>query len=294
MSASIRIAGDHLAAEINPLGAELVRLQDEQGRDLMWDGNPAIWNGRAPLLFPIVGGLAGGTIRVGDADYPLPRHGFARRMDFTPAEQGTDTALFRLEADAATRMVYPFDFRLDMRFTIAGTTLLCEATLHNPGDAPLPASFGYHPAFLWPLPWGGDRADHRLRFDHAEPASVRRVDADGLLRAESEQTPVTGTDLPLRDALFADDALIFDRITSRKVRYGVAGGRQLEVRFPDMPLLGIWTKPGAGYLCIEPWQGIADPAGYAGQFRDKPGVVEVAAGSAGRFTMEIDIGADNI
>ena len=46
-----------------------------------------------------------------------------------------------------------------------------------------------------------------------------------------------------------------------------------------MPMLGIWTKPGAAFVCIEPWHGIADPAGFAGDIRDKPGIVEIAPGT---------------
>ena len=46
-----RLRNDHLQAEVSPLGAELVVLRDAQGRDLLWDGDPAFWKGRAPLLF---------------------------------------------------------------------------------------------------------------------------------------------------------------------------------------------------------------------------------------------------
>jgi galactose mutarotase-like enzyme len=292
MNEIVRIEKGSLAAEINPLGAELVRLQDEQGRELMWSGDPAVWNGHAPLLFPIVGELAGGTMRVDGVNYTLPRHGFVRRRLFTVAEQSAASVTFRLEADAESRAVYPFDFRLDMRFAIEGTALVCEATVRNPGTAPLPASFGYHPAFCWPLPWGGARAEHRIRFERDEPAPIRRIDDKGLVRPESLPTPVDGADLVLHDSLFEDDAIIFDRIESRSVSYGTPNGRQLRVRFSDMPLLGIWTKPGAGYVCIEPWQGLADPVGFTGEFRTKPHLIEVAPGAARSFTMAIDISAD--
>jgi galactose mutarotase-like enzyme len=292
MNETVRIENGSLAAEINPLGAELVRLQDEQGRDLMWSGDPSVWNGHAPLLFPIVGALSGGVMRIDGREYALPRHGFARRRPFTLVEQSPGGVTFRLESDAESRLVYPFDFRLDMHFSVDHSTLTCAASLHNPGEAPLPACFGYHPAFLWPLPWDGQRGAHRIVFEHDEPAPTRRIDGDGLVRPEPEPTPVDGDNLTLRDALFADDALIFDQLRSRVVRYGVPDGRQLRVRFPDMPMLGIWTKPGAGYVCIEPWQGLADPAGFDGPFHAKPGVVEVAPGGTRAFTMHIDIGRE--
>jgi galactose mutarotase-like enzyme len=291
MNDRVRIENGVLAAEIDPLGAELVRLQDEAGRDLMWDGNPAIWNGHAPILFPVVGAVSGGVIRVDGREYPLARHGFARRRPFALVDQSATEVTFRLVSDAESRSIYPFDFRLDLHFQLEGSALTCAAQLHNPGDAPLPASLGYHPAFLWPLPWGGTRAEHRIVFEQPEPAAIRRIDADGLILATTEPTPLEGSNLTLRDSLFETDALIFDEIESRRVHYGVPGGRQLEVRFDDMPMLGIWTKPGAGYVCIEPWQGMADPAGYDGEFRTKPGVITVAPGAAHQFTMRIDIAA---
>jgi galactose mutarotase-like enzyme len=288
----VRIANDALSAEINPFGAELHSLRDADGRDLLWDGEPAIWNGRAPILFPIVGAVAGGVIRVDGREYPMAKHGFARRKTWQIVGQTADTATFRLVPDDETRAAYPFDFRLDLRFAIQGTSLSMTATLSNPGDIVLPASFGFHPALRWPLPGGAARDTHHLVFAEAEPAPIRRIDKDGLLRPAPEPSPVEGRDLIVRDALFEDDAMIFDTLASRSLRFGAPGGMVLDVAFPDMPLLGIWTKPGAPYLCIEPWQGVADPEGFSGEFRDKPGVIAVPAGEDYIFAMRIDIGAE--
>jgi galactose mutarotase-like enzyme len=221
----------------------------------------------------------------------MAKHGFARHHPFVIAERADDAVTFRLEADAGTRESYPFEFRLDIRFAIEGSALAIDALLHNPNDRPLPASLGFHPALRWPLPYGGDRALHRVRFETDEPAPIRRIGADQLVRPEPEPTPVVGDLLDVADGLFEDDALIFDRLNSRHVTFGAPGTRSLRVSFPVMPLLGIWTKPGAGFLCIEPWQGIADPEGFTGEFRDKPGVVEVAPGDARRFGVRIDVDA---
>ena len=288
----IRIAAAGISAEINPVGAELHRLQDGDGRDLLWDGDPAFWTGRAPILFPVIGVVKGAAIRVDGCEYPMHKHGFARHRHFAVAGQSADAATFRLEADDETRASYPFEFRLDIRFSVADAALSVDADLTNLGDAPLPASFGFHPALRWPLPYGGARADHRVRFAADEPAPIRRIDSKGLLRPRPEPTPVEGRTLRVRDDLFEDDAVIFDQLASRRVTYGAPGAPTLEVAFPDMPLLGIWTKPGAPFLCIEPWQGIADPEGFAGEFRDKPGVIEVPARATRRFGLRIEIGGE--
>jgi galactose mutarotase-like enzyme len=292
MTDTIRIATDAMSAEFSTLGAEMRVLRDEAGRDLLSDGPPEYWTGRAPLLFPIVGAVNRDTIHIDGAPYPIAKHGFARRSEFAVVDHQSDSVTFRLEADTATRPHYPFDFRLDIRFAIDGPTLRSEAVLTNPGDVALPASFGFHPAFRWPLPWGGDRADHRLVFAEAEPAPIRRIDTKtGLVLPDPRPTPVEGDMLAPRDDLFVEDALIFDRLYSRKLRFGVPGKRGLEVDFADMPLLGVWTKPGAPFLCIEPWQGLADPVGYDGDFRTKPYVVEVAPGAERRFAMAITLSA---
>lgn len=290
MTDTIRIATGALSAEFSPLGAELRVLRDEAGRHLLSDGPPEYWTGRAPFLFPIVGAVKDDRIHIDGQSYEMAKHGFARKSLFALIDQQPDRATFRLEADAATRARYPFDFRLDVTHRIAGATLHTEAVLTNPGAVPLPASFGFHPAFRWPLPWGGARPDHKLVFAEAEPAPIRRIDTvSGLVFPEPRPTPVEGDILTVRDDLFVDDALIFDQLRSRSVRFGVPGGRMLRVDFPEMPLLGVWTRPGAPFLCIEPWQGLADPVGYEGDFRDKPHVIEVAPGAERRFAIAITI-----
>ena len=93
-------------------------------------------------------------------------------------------------------------------------------------------------------------------------------------------TPVVQRRLALQDALFQNDAVIFDDLRSRSVTYGAADGPRIRLSFPDAPYLGIWSKPQANFICIEPWHGVADPQGYAGNFSDKPGVFMVAPGAS--------------
>jgi galactose mutarotase-like enzyme len=290
MTDRVRIASPSLAATIAPLGAELWSLTDSEGRELMTDADPAYWSGHAPLLFPIVGRLRGDAYRLDGRSYPLSQHGFARRRDFALVEQDAAAVLFRLEADAETRAVYPFAFRLDMRFAIDGPTLAMTATVANRGDAPMPFSFGYHPAFAWPLPFGSAKADHRILFDAAEPAPIRRIGGEpGLIAPDPRPTPVAGRVLRPTPDMFADDAIIWDRLASRALRWGADTGPQLHIAFPDTPWLGLWQKPGAHYLCIEPWAGMADPAGFTGEIWDKPGIITLPPGEERRFRMNVTL-----
>lgn len=290
MTGLLAIASGDLTARINPLGAELWSLTDAQGREYMTDADPAFWTGHAPVLFPIVGALNRGQYRLGDAHYELPKHGFARTSTFECTEHGAAQVRFRLSDSAATCAVYPFAFALEMAFRLDGATLGITATVGNPGDQPLPFSFGFHPAFAWPLPGGADKAAHRIVFAEAEPQPIRRIDGpSGLLLPEAFETPVQSRTLRPEASLFEADALIWDELHSRRLSFGAPDGAGLDIAFPDTPMLGIWQKAGGRYLCIEPWQGIADPAGYDGDLRDKPGVVVLPPGEARRFRMDVAV-----
>ena len=275
--------------EVNPLGAQLSILRDRNGLDWLWDGDPSIWAGRAPILFPTVGEVAGGSYRLGAKSYRLGRHGFARGKLFEVVTAAATHATFRLKADAATLDVYPFQFELDVRFEVSGPKLSVSASVRNLGSANMPASVGFHPAFRWPLPFGRARTAHCIEFEHEEPAPIRRLNSVGLLAPAPHPTPVVGKRLMLEDSLFQTDVVIFDEFRSRKLTYGAQDGPHLEVAYPDATYLGIWTKPGAPFVCIEPWRGIADPEGFAGDFTTKPGVFSVAPGGTESITMTVTL-----
>jgi galactose mutarotase-like enzyme len=283
------LSSDELSADVDSQGAQLSRLRDREGRDLMWDGDPTVWTGRAPLLFPIVGVLVGGTYRLDGDVYALSRHGFARGRRFDLIDATPATAAFKLKADAASLKIYPYHFEFDDQFAIEGPTLSITTWVRNAGEAAMPASFGYHPGFRWPLPFGRSRASHFIEFANDEPAPIRRLNADGLLMPQPQPTPISNRRLALSDALFQDDVIIFDEIRSPYVIYGAAAGPRLRISYPDTPYLGIWTKPGANFICIEPWHGIADPEGFSGDLRAKPGIFMVAPGSAMPIRMGITL-----
>jgi len=291
MTDLIKITSGDLTARINPLGAELWSLTDARGREYMTDADPAFWTGHAPLLFPIVGALDGGHYRLCGSAHELAKHGFARHSRFECIARDASHAAFRLTGREATHLAYPFAFALDMVFRLEGRTLRMAATVTNRDAAgDMPFSFGFHPAFAWPLPGGAAKEDHRIVFAQAEPRPIRRIDpASGLLLAEAQSTPVVGCTFTPDASLFEADALIWDSLNSRSLTFGAQGGASLAIDFPDTPMLGVWQKPGASYLCIEPWQGIADPVGFVGDFRDKPGVVLLPAGEARSFRMDVTV-----
>ena len=286
----ISIRSSDLTAVISPLGAELQSLTDRAGQEYLHDG-ASFWSSRAPLLFPIVGALKDDRHVVGGAAYELPKHGFARRSTFLVIEAEAERAVFRLEDSEASRAQYPFSFRLDVAFTLAGAVLTMTATVTNRDSQPIPVAFGFHPAFRWPLPGAGAKSDQVIDFAMNEPSPIVRLDADGLVARELA-SPVVGNRLVLSDDLFDDDALLFLTLQSRSLRFGPAAGGSpsLKVKFPDMPHLGIWTKPGgAPFLCIEPWSGHASPADFAGPLTEKPGSVNLMPGETRVFAISVEL-----
>ncbi len=270
-------------------GAELCRLASGAGVELLWDGDPAVWGRQAPILFPVVGALKGGRLVHQGCSYPMPRHGFARDLEFRMVRLTGHSCTLRLSDDAATRAMYPFPFQLDVGMCITGPELAVSFELHNPGDDALPASFGAHPAFRWPLLPGLPRAEHWLEFEKPETGPLPMLDPDGLLGDPVRDCPLRGRVLHLEDALFEQDALVFRPVMSRAVRYAAPGAPGLEVGWEGFQQLGVWTRPGAGFLCIEPWRGYASPAGFDGEFAAKPGIFLVSPGAtvSARFSVKL-------
>ena len=285
----IRIASDHLSVAINPFGAELTHIEDADGRELMTDADPAFWPRHAPVLFPVIGMVNQGVVRVDGTEYPMTKHGFARDLLFEIALHERDRAVLQLAASNVTREMYPFDFLLEIGFRIEGLRLTLEARIANKHDTPMPAQFGFHPALAWPLPFGEPREAHRIIFQSDEPARLREINPDGLIAPATRPSPLDGRELLLRDELFAHDALVWEPVESNRVTYGAAQGPLLDIDFPDTPRLGIWTKRGAHFICIEPWHGIADPEGYTGELRDKPGMFIIPPGGEKRIAMSITL-----
>jgi galactose mutarotase-like enzyme len=222
----------------------------------------------------------------------MPRHGFARNRVFTWTARTATACALELRDDEETWQSYPFPFHLGVAYTLEGATLRMDLTLHNPGSGPLPASLGLHPAFRWPLAPGLPKSAHRLVFEAEEPGPLRRLNDLGLLTPEPHPTPIQNRQLPLDEGLFTDDALLFLQPHSRGLRFEAEGGPTLTLSWEGFPHLGVWAKPDPdpAFLCIEPWEGYASPAGWDGEFADKPGSFLLPPGATRRWSLTIGLG----
>ncbi|WP_395665805.1 aldose 1-epimerase family protein [Methylocella sp.] len=281
-----RLSSGALEAVVKADGAELISLKDASGLEYVWQAGPQ-WPRHAPVLFPIVGRLRDDSLVHEGQSYPMKQHGFARDMRFFWIEGGPpNSCRLMLRDNEATRAQFPFAFRLEISYALAGDSLRARYDVFNPGEDFLPASIGAHPAFNWPLEPGRAKDEYALLFDAEETAPVRRLEA-GLMREAPEPCPVEGRVLNLRESLFAEDAVIFTEINSRSARYGAPGGRSVEIAWSGFPELGLWSKPGADFLCVEPWSGYASPANFDGPFYRKPGLSLIPPGAKRSAQMTI-------
>ncbi len=273
-----------LTATVLALGAELCSLVRRDGRELIWQAGP-VWPAHGPLLFPIVGALRDKRLTVDGRDYAMERHGFARRTSFDWVSRGPDRCTLAITDTPATLAQYPFAFRLEASYTLRAAGLEVALTAINTGDTVLPCSLGFHPAFNWPLD-GGAKEGYRIELATAEEDTVAALNEAGLMAGRRSSPLEGGRVLHLSDAVFADDALVFDPLHSSSARFVNPDERGIEVTWENATQLGIWSKPG-DFVCIEPWHGLASPAEFRGEFRDKPGLVQAPPG--GQFTLRMTL-----
>ncbi|HEX8166757.1 MAG TPA: aldose 1-epimerase family protein [Beijerinckiaceae bacterium] len=281
----VELAADGASAAVALRGAEPLSWRIA-GRELLWHGDPAHWAERAPILFPVIGASAGGVVRIDGRRHPMPRHGFARGLPFRVVERGPDAVRLRLAEDAQTLRCYPFLFRLEIAVALAADRLSLIFTVANADERPLPYGLGFHPGFPWPFD-GGAREDYRLVFEAPEDPRVPDVTAAGLLRAGDRRAPFQGRALPLAPALFAGGALVLRNVRSRSVRFEAPGGSAIVLENDGFPHLALWTKPGAPFLCIEPWTGEPDPDGFRGSLAERPSIRMLEPGAAASYAVRL-------
>ena len=282
---SLQSAG--LSLRVALRGAEIKSLRTASGTELIWHGDSSWWDYSAPVLFPIIGPVALDRVQCQGKPFAMASHGFARISIFEVLDVAPDHVTLALKASAATREHYPFDFTLLIEHRLSAASLCTEVTLSNTGFQPLPASFGFHPALRWPMA-GRPRAEHQLIFEQAEPAQVKRVIRGGQLQATDTPLPLLDRRLRLSDHLFEGGALVLDPVQSQGLALADDLGPLLNLQWTGCPQLGLWTKPGAPFVCVEPWAGHPRPMGWDGELADKPGSMRLAPGASRRFSMSID------
>lgn len=269
-------------AVVNTMGGELVSFRDEQGVEYIWGGDSKSWTGQNPNLFPVVGNLMDGKVRISGKTYEMARHGFARRTEFAVAEQGEDYVVMELRQSPETLERYPFAFVLRVRHQLIDGGFSTRFEVRNPGKEDLLFCVGAHTGINCPLRAGERFEDYRLVFDETEDAYSLVPSAQGYVSAQREHILDCTDTIALDHAVFDRlDTIILEGLRSKGVTLRHKdGGRGVHMEFGAFPMVAFWTMPNANapYICLEPWHGCAAVEGETGELADKPHVICLAPG----------------
>lgn len=261
------ISNYNLTAIINPLGAELISLKNSNNKEYIWEGNPEFWGKHSPILFPIVGCLKEDKYSYKGSSFTLLRHGFANKMGFNIVEKSEEKVVFSVTSNKETLENYPFEFELQISYTLVNSRLIIGYKVINTNNFEMPFSIGGHPAFALPNEFDA----YELEFEKSEILICSQLEND-LICNETISLPMKENRLPLTYSLFENDALIFKKLESKAITIFENNIPFLKVKFEGFPSLGIWTKQKAPYICIEPWFGYADTMTNSGELSEKEGI----------------------
>ncbi len=267
------LENDIVCAEISPVGAELRRVFHKKRSDeLIWSGDPAVWQGTAPILFPIVGRLRNGEYTYQGKSYTMQKHGFARSSVFSVVNQQAESVTLRLTDSEETRAMYPFSFVFDVMFRLIDDGVAIEYVVKNSGSETLLFTLGSHPGIALPQ----KLTEYSVIFDRPQTLDNYSLENE-LLTVRGVPYLKNENEIKLTPTLFDHDALIFKDVTCRKIQVKhLPSGRTVEMDTGGAPHLGIWAKPAAQYVCIEPWFSHDDPADTDGTIENKPGILSLA------------------
>ncbi|MDF2725560.1 MAG: aldose epimerase [Paenibacillus sp.] len=284
----IRLQNEVMQVEVNKRGAELhsFKLLEDKETQYLWQGDPGCWSSRSPLLFPIIGSLKEGSYTYEGTRYALPTHGFAKSEMFELERHTADNAVFVLRSSPSTVECYPFEFELRLSYTLTGNRLNCQYTVDNTGDKEMYFSIGAHPGFALHAP----SDQYYLLFELPETIHPHRTENRLVLDAPEHVLLQNERRWDLNADMFVRGAYVCKRIQSRKLLLcSDLRSKAVEVGWEGFSLLGIWTKPGAPFICIEPWTGHGDTASCSGKLREKPMITCLASGKRFRAKMDIAI-----
>jgi len=277
--------------EVDSQGAQLQKLVlKKDDKNYLWHGDSKYWGRRAPILFPIVGRLKEDKYIYNDQEYKMTQHGFARDKEFELVEQSKNHLSYLLKQSRDTLEKYPFKFRLQIKYSIQGNSLDISYRVINQDQKDIYFSVGAHPAFYWPQNEDEKKEDYYLEFEKKEKAA-RYLLEDGLLNQQQELILDNQKILELTPDIFKDDALVFKDLKSEKISLKSRKSEvEVKVEFEDFPYLGIWSQSAeAPFICIEPWQGIADSIDSRGIIEEKEGIIQLTPGEEFTSTHTITI-----
>ena len=280
----LKISNGILSAEIDPNGAELSSLiNNKTGKEYIWQADPAIWNRHAPILFPCVGRVRNDSYIYNDKIYYIQKHGFARNMLFSIIAVSETSVILRLKSDDSTRLVFPFDFELDVAYKLKDNKLIVEVSVRNLNENQMYFSLGYHPGFNCEI---GDKlifsCKETMKVPYLNGSDVSENPDDILYFKDQKE-------LVLTKELFERGSLALEKPKSKSVSIAKPDGTvYVTEKFGKINMLWLWAKPGENFVCIEPWNG-SDERFECDILNKKKDIVELDFNETHKLSVEICI-----
>ena len=261
-------------------GAELTSIQ-YNGKEILFQGAQVLdnngniyWKRQAPILFPIVGQLKNSQTQIEDKTYEMSQHGFARDMDFEEISKTENKHHYMLKYNEGTLKKYPYKFELHVIYEIIGDTLTVTYKVKNIDDKIIYFGLGGHPAFNCDYSNG----EYEIVFSENEDKIVFLKLKNGLIDTEKAQNILQDNKIYLKEDTFDNDAVIMKNLKSNKVSLQNHRTNQkiLEFDFTGFTFLALWSKKGAPFVCIEPWQNTADRIDSTQIYKDKENIIELS------------------
>lgn len=260
-------------------GAELISIQ-YNGKEMLFQGVKVLdsngniyWKRQAPILFPIVGQLKNSQTQIDGEIYEMSQHGFARDMDFEEISKTENKHHYMLKYNEGTLKKYPYKFELHVIYEIIGDTLTVTYKVKNIDDKTICFGLGGHPAFNCDYSNG----EYEIVFSENEDKIVFLKLKNGLIDTEKAQNILQDNKICLKKDTFDNDAVIMKNLKSNKVvlQNHETNQKILEFDFTGFPYLALWSKKGAPFVCIEPWQNTADRIDSTQIYKDKENIIEL-------------------
>ena len=288
----IELQNENLTLRVDPFGAQMMELRSKYGTQYLWNGDPAYWKDRAPVLFPYVARLTNGSYTYCGVRYSMKIHGFAKDSVFSVEEQSADSVTLCLQDTPETLRQYPFRFTFRVRYALCGWTVAVTYSVRNEDEKEMMFGVGGHPGFRVPLAEDTAFEDYELRFSHAcQPDRVGFTETCFLNGHDTPYPLENGTTIRLRHDLFGEDAIVLKNMARRVTLCSDKTNRSVTVTYPQMPYLGIWHMPhtDAPYVCIEPWASLPSRQDVVEELSCKSDLIHLAPGAEYENTWSISI-----
>lgn len=255
------IENNHLICTIESTGAEIRSLINKAtGEEYIWQIDNTVWGSSSPVLFPAIGKIKENKVVFDGKDYAMTKHGIVRNNDQLLFQKKSQSeCAFSLTSSEETLKQYPFQFSFTANFQLVENRLIMKYIIENKDSLPMPFACGGHTAYACPVTKDTKLTDYVVEFPTKQTLLANTLGASGLLSHQLREIESEDGILVLSEALFNQDALIFSSINWDWVRLRKKDkAKGILVRFKGYPNLALWSKPGADYLCIEPWLGLPD------------------------------------